>query len=285
MIATRGVYAELETVDGGVALASSYSAALVAALKDRIPSDARRWDGASKRWLIATSHATVVRDICRQYLGVEVTIPTVTKTRPKLETRILPVEYLGATKDRGNGEWTAFGYVGGGWNAVFPEQVLKEWFEGGTGVTERPDVAKTLYQQLGITGGSTESEVRSAYRRLARQWHPDVCKEPDAATIFKQIQRAYEVLIDPALRRKYDAGLALAATVKGPPPSLQPFRAQENGYRSLLRCGYILAEGSEQLGRFVVSHINQWEDITDRHGRVMVTSWPMGAKEFTVEWR
>ncbi len=284
-----GAFAELETVSGGLALSSTYSPALVAALKSQIPSAGRRWDGASKRWLVATQYGTVVADICRTYLGVSVQVPTAAKVKPKLETRILRVEYLGATKDRGDGEMTAFGYCDGGWNVVFPEAVLREWFEGGTDVAERPDSSKTLYQQLGIKAATTEIEVRSAYRRLVRQWHPDVCHEPDATTVFKQIQHAYEVLIDPTLRRKYDAGLALAATIRT--QQLPPLRSQDytytpdGGYRPLLRCGYILAEGTETLGRFTVSRVLQWEDVLNNQGQTMIVSWPMGAKEFQVEWR
>ena len=56
------------------------------------------------------------------------------------------------------------------------------------------------------------------------------------------------------------------------------------GYRSPLRCGLIMAEGVEQLGRFVVSKIIAWEDIPGPNGTVLCTSWPAGAQMFTEEW-
>jgi DnaJ-class molecular chaperone len=62
-----------------------------------------------------------------------------------------------------------------------------------------------LYDILGVPPTATQQEIESAYRRLARQWHPDVSTEPIAATEnFKAIARAYEVLSDPEQRRRYD---------------------------------------------------------------------------------
>jgi len=55
-------------------------------------------------------------------------------------------------------------------------------------------------------------------------------------------------------------------------------------YRSPLRCGHILAEGVESLGRFVVSRILGWEDISDAQGRVMVSSWRMGMDKPEIVW-
>ena len=60
------------------------------------------------------------------------------------------------------------------------------------------------YAILGVTRNSTDEQIRSAYRRLARQYHPDVNKEPGAADQFKRITEAYEVLTDPQRRQRYD---------------------------------------------------------------------------------
>lgn len=66
---------------------------------------------------------------------------------------------------------------------------------------------KNYYDVLGITKGAAEKDVKSAYRKLARKWHPDA--NPDnpraAEEKFKEIQEAYEVLGDPEKRKKYDA--------------------------------------------------------------------------------
>src|SRR5260370_4953758 len=59
--------------------------------------------------------------------------------------------------------------------------------------------------RLGVFKTATEDEIRSAFRKLARKYHPDVAKDKKAAEEkFKQINEAYEVLSDPEKRKKYD---------------------------------------------------------------------------------
>ncbi|UCD75527.1 MAG: DnaJ domain-containing protein [Phycisphaerales bacterium] len=64
--------------------------------------------------------------------------------------------------------------------------------------------AKDYYELLGVSRDATAEEIRRAYRRLARQYHPDVNKSPDAATKFARISEAYEVLSDAKKRKAYD---------------------------------------------------------------------------------
>jgi len=64
---------------------------------------------------------------------------------------------------------------------------------------------KDYYQILGVPRGAGEEEIKKAFRKLARQFHPDVAKDKKAAEEkFKEINEAYEVLGDPDKRRKYD---------------------------------------------------------------------------------
>ena len=63
---------------------------------------------------------------------------------------------------------------------------------------------KDYYKILGIDKKATEAEVKSAFRKLARKYHPDVNKAPDAADKFKDINEAYEVLSDKEKRQRYD---------------------------------------------------------------------------------
>ena len=64
---------------------------------------------------------------------------------------------------------------------------------------------KDYYAALGVTKSSTEKEIKQAFRKLARKHHPDVNPGDKAAEAkFKEINEAYEVLGDPAKRKKYD---------------------------------------------------------------------------------
>lgn len=63
---------------------------------------------------------------------------------------------------------------------------------------------KDYYEILGVQRSASQQEIKSAYRKLARKYHPDVNKAPDAQAKFKDINEAYEVLGDENKRKRYD---------------------------------------------------------------------------------
>lgn len=267
----------IDLVDGALAITSPYDANFVAALKATIPGSDRKWDGASKRWMVSAAYGSQLQRLVSQHYGVTVSLPDATGRAQTSEMRLLDVRYLGAAKSRDDGTETAYGWSNGGWNVIFPKAALLSWF----GQTSRPDEAQTLYGVLGVSQSVDAGELKSAWKRLIRTWHPDVSREPGTAEQFRAIQEAYEILSDQVKRGKYDAGLQFEAMSKAHSPH-QFKRTIE--YRAPLRCGLILVEGQARLGRFVVSSIKQWADIVNSRGETLVTSWEPGKDTFTETW-
>lgn len=81
------------------------------------------------------------------------------------------------------------------------------------------------YATLGVKPSATDAEIKSAYRRLARKYHPDVSKEHGAEDQFKAVNEAYEALKDGDRRKAYDqlraGGYRAGDEFRGPPPNWQ----------------------------------------------------------------
>lgn len=269
---------QIDYKDNALVVRTPYDPALVAQLKATIPASDRKWEPAERAWLVAPAHAKAVQKLLSRHFRCHVELPDMAHAPSAAATvRLLDVRYIGATKERGDGTESAFGWCDGEWSVIIPKAALMTWF----GAEQRPGAISTLYARLGVSHGADTTEIRRAWKRLARQWHPDVCREPDAAEQFQAIQSAYEILADDGKRARYDAGLRLQALAG---ESQNERMAHAAAYRAPLRCGWILARGADVLGRFVVEQILQWQDITDARGRVLVTTWAAGADTFAEQW-
>lgn len=131
---------------------------------------------------------------------------------------------------------------------------------------------KDYYQVMGIDRNATPDEIKRAYRKLARKYHPDVSKEANAEDKFKELQEAYEVLKDPEKRKKYDH---LGANWQAgdnftPPPEWEHPQGEGDGgfnfnsdfFESLFGGGF----GGQRSRRRQYSHAGE-----DYHGKIQIS--------------
>lgn len=122
-----------------------------------------------------------------------------------------------AAKLATEGKWVAadsiLDEVPDDWVGQYSAAALKESIRERAGKAKAEAAAEALgstyYEVLGIGRKAGQDEIKKAYRRLARQYHPDVNGKPEGECCFKRINEAYEVLSDPEKRVKYDRTLDL----------------------------------------------------------------------------
>jgi len=291
--------------NGALVVSTPYIPELVQAIKG-LPHTERRYDPSRKVWLVSANNGQQVANLIKLYAGEEVPLPLCPGTstggspfpgsgvqsKPKV-TKILQMLYIGACKEREDGSVSAYGLIGAEWSAIFPEKTLRAWFEGldpeeyQKGLPPKQKT-ETLYTILAIKPTATPEEIKSAFRRMAIHTHPDHNHEPDAAEMFIKVKQAYDALSDPNKRARYDVGLQLQTQVERQERTKElrdwhKLVDPQSGYRAPLRCGLVMVDGVESLGRIEVTKIYAWEDIVV-NGKTLVTSWPMGAKQPKEEW-
>ncbi len=283
--------ATIEQSPSELRILTPYSAPFVQALKAAVPYTDRQWQKPA--WIVSISHLPAVLFLCETYFGgAEVKlIDGGMKAAAGANggaARLILVEYVGACKQRDDGKSSAYGWWNGGWNVIFPEEALRGYFEKGANQSSKGSNQNIsgLYNILAVGKGEGGEEIKRAYKRLARIWHPDVNHEEDAQERFIAIKRAYDILGDETTRRRYDAGLALEATLgtKRKPEWEPDSSFYTQFYRAPLTCGKIEVVGQTRLGRLYVETINAWWDVVNLQGKTMVSSWNKAEQAFQVEW-
>ncbi len=100
---------------------------------------------------------------------------------------------------------------------------------------------RDYYEIMGVARDATQDDIKRAYRKLARKYHPDVSKEADAETRFKEVGEAYEVLKDPEKRTAYDqlgANWKAGQDFRPPPDWDQGFEFHGGGFTGADAAGF-----------------------------------------------
>lgn len=115
--------------------------------------------------------------------------------------------------------------------------------------------ARTLYEVLGVPRTASAEELKAAYRKLARAWHPDINTAPEAGARFREIAHAYEVLSDARQRELYDLGQGRASDAAGDALSSFLRRAKDLVVDEALRTGRssagVVVDGAQTLAQEV----------------------------------
>lgn len=269
------------------AIITPYNQAFVNELKVSLPIGTRSFDREAKAWIVTAPFVEMAAQIVHEYFGVKPEIPALVEVNASQKYGF-QLDYVGMPKGRNfdkqlsnipftSDERIAYGLSKGQWRIVFTEAVLKNWFEQ----TQTASKEETLFSFLLIPETASDSEIKSGYRRLARQWHPDVNHEPEAGEMFKRINNAYLILSDPLKRRRYEAGLAFERESN----RASDYRKPEPEYFiPPLRCGNLTVTGELRVGKLHVAEILQWDDVINEQGQTMVSSWNKAKEAVVVEW-
>jgi hypothetical protein len=283
---------DIKAYPGYISIRSPFNRGFVDGLKLAIPTIYRAFNGEDKTWLVANDYVgTALQLVARCYNAPGFHPNLISQTIRPVHKEIR-LRYIGSTKEEhgASGEEFALGMVGNEWPLIFSRDLLESFFEGKDfpdPTQQAPKKKGTLYTVLAISNTATEEELKKAYRRMALQWHPDTCKEPDAQDRFIEIQAAYEVLKDSDQRKRYDIALRLEASsfdldTRASVRRVRIFAA--TGYRTPLRNGILKVECHDFIKRLMIDRILAWDDVVDEHGRTLIASWKMGDKQPTEVW-
>jgi curved DNA-binding protein CbpA len=126
--------------------------------------------------------------------------------------------------------------------------------------------SKDYYDLLGVEPGATTAQIKTAYRTLAKQYHPDMNNNPDAADRFREITEAYDTLTDPDRRRRYDR-LHGTRTSTGTSGGTSSGNAS-SGNRTRTQNGSSNSNGSQAASRILKVLEDTWLEIRRWHPEI-----------------
>lgn len=266
-----------------IQVATPYHKEFVALLKEKVPSNARAWDGQAKVWNVDAQYFDAVKALAELYFGYVDVMHD--RAQTKSTRQVILIEYLGRCKET---DWSvayANAQVNGSWNTRISETVLRAYFEN---ATQDTPTQTTLYQLLGAKPTASLDELKRAYFRTAKVWHPDLNADPDAAEMFRKVKSAWDVLENPSQRAKYDAGLKLQTAQTGVPSwkTLNLTTHSDYGYRAPAMCGLVDCEIEQGIKR-TITKIYDWQDDTRTLGGVTlirVASWDKQTQSVKTKW-
>ena len=122
------------------------------------------------------------------------------------------------------------------------------------------------YALLGVRPDATAAQIKKAYRKLAKQYHPDVNHSPDAAERFREITEAYDTLTDPDRRRRYDRLHGTARTT--PRRGRRTVPVHQHRHRHTHRNGSANGNGSQAASRILKVLEDIWLEIRRWHPEI-----------------
>lgn len=265
---------------GGYKVLTPFNRDFVDALKFEIPSSGRKWEPTSKCWYVSEAHGTKLKELIERHYQTAIELPIILGADNAIFEITFQADYVANCKGGATDTSAASVHCNGGWNARISEKVLRVWFKQAA-AAEAANVPQTLYATLGCSEDASPEAIKKAFKRAARQWHPDLCKEPEARDMFEKIKRASEVLLDAVARAKYNAGLFFEKLSKSPNSRRQRV-SQYATFIPLLRCGKLTVRARRDLGMLIVEEILSWEDIENEFGQTMVSFW--AGDNYSVMW-
>jgi DnaJ domain/SprT-like family len=133
-------------------------------------------------------------------------------------------------------------------------------------VVEMTTTTTDYYALLGVAPAATPAQIKSAYRKLAKQYHPDVNNSSDAAEKFREITEAYDTLIDPDRRRRYDRLHGTGRTTFGADDERSRYTKTGHGTRS--GNGSASGNGSQTASRILKVLEDIWLEIRRWHPEI-----------------